>query len=270
LLGFGRNHKGESMSETFIHTECTGSICSITLSRADKMNSICRELAEELLVALNGADTNSAVRVIVLRAEGKAFCAGQDLREAMEMRSAQKIVEEVYNPLVKQIMNSSTPVVAAVQGMAVGAGANLALICDFVLAADTAVFSQAFSKIGLVPDTGGSFLLPRLIGLARARQLCMLGDAISAQQAFDLGLVYSVHPPSELDAAVIALAERLANGPTLAFGLTKKMLLQSFDNDLAAQLQLEGEFQEIASQSLDFKEGLTSFLEKRSPQFLGK
>ena len=244
----------------------------INLNRPDAFNSFNREMALLLQQTLDDFSTNTAVRAIVLTGNGKAFCAGQDLKEVISPElnpGFRAILEEHYNPIITRIRTIEKPILAAVNGVAAGAGANIALACDVVLASENASFIQAFSKIGLVPDSAGTFFLPRLIGFQKASALCMLGDKVSALEAEKMGMIYKAIPADEFETEVQKIAETLANLPTLALGLTKRLLNQSLNNDLTTQLQAEGKLQIQASESHDFKEGVAAFVEKRKPEFKG-
>ena len=251
--------------------EINEGVSHIVLNRPEKYNAFLREMALLVQQYLDEAAQREDVRAVLLTAEGKAFCAGQDLREFSEDNGIDvtSIVDEHYNPIVKKIAELRKPVVCAVQGVAAGAGANLALACDLVIAGASATFIQAFVKIGLIPDTGGTFYLPRLIGMQQAKALTMLGDAIGAQEAVDIGLIYKAVPDEELTQAAMALAKRLAEMPTVAIGLTKLALNKSLTNDLEKQLGIESQVQTRATQTADFKEGVAAFLEKRKPHFKG-
>ena len=244
----------------------------INLNRPDAFNSFNREMALLLQQTLDDFSTNTAVRAIVITGNGKAFCAGQDLKEVISPElnpGFRAILEEHYNPIITRIRTIEKPILAAVNGVAAGAGANIALACDVVLASENASFIQAFSKIGLVPDSAGTFFLPRLIGFQKASALCMLGDKVSALEAEKMGMIYKAIPADEFETEVQKIAETLANLPTLALGLTKRLLNQSLNNDLTTQLQAEGNLQIQASESQDFKEGVAAFVEKRKPEFKG-
>lgn len=245
----------------------------ITLNRPEVFNSFNREMALELQSVLDDCATNKAVRAIVITGAGKAFCAGQDLKEVTTpelMPGFKKILEEHYNPIVTRIRNLEKPVVAAVNGVAAGAGANIALACDIVVAAENAAFIQAFSKIGLVPDSAGTFFLPRLIGFQKAAALMMLGDKVSAADALQMGMIYKVFPADVFEAEVGKLASTLAQMPTKAIGLTKKLLNASMTNNLEQQLALESQWQIESAQSYDYNEGVNAFIEKRQPAFKGE
>jgi 2-(1,2-epoxy-1,2-dihydrophenyl)acetyl-CoA isomerase len=247
-------------------------IAWITLNRPEVFNSFNREMALLLQKTLDDCSGDSKVRVIVINGNGKAFCAGQDLKEVTTPEvelTFRKILEEHYNPIISKIRNIEKPIIAAVNGVAAGAGANIALACDIVVATEHASFIQAFSKIGLIPDSGGTFFLPRLVGFQRATALMMLGDKISAQEALNIGMIYKLFPFAFFEEEVNDFAKTLANMPTKAIGLTKKMLNQSMSNSLEQQLVLETEMQIEASATNDFKEGVLAFIEKRNPDFKG-
>ncbi len=248
-------------------------VATITLNRPAYFNSFTREMALQLQKVLDACDQDPAVRAIVLTGQGKAFCAGQDLNEVMNPEANpgfRKIVEEHYNPIIMRIRTIEKPIIAAVNGVAAGAGANIALACDIVVAIETATFIQAFSKIGLVPDSGGSFMLPRLIGFQKASALMLLGDKVSATEAERLGMVYKVLPVDTFNESVTQLALRVATMPTKALGWTKRLLNQSMEHTLAEQLAMESELQIEASETDDYAEGVAAFVEKRSPHFTGK
>ena len=254
-----------------IETSLDENVWVIALNRPDKFNSIHKEMALALQAAIDEGIAHKTVRAILIKAYGKAFCAGQDLSEAVDPSGPgiEKIVAEHYNPIVLKIRTCNKPVVALVQGVAAGAGANIALACDLVLAGKSASFIQAFSKIGLVPDSGGTFVLPRLVGWQRAAALCFLGDRLGADEAADLGLIYQAVADEDLLSTGLALAQRLAQLPTLAIGYTKQLLNASATNSLEQQLNLEKEYQVRAAQSLDHQEGVRAFLEKRPAVFKG-
>lgn len=256
---------------SLITSELKNNVVIITLNRPDKFNSFNREMAFELHNALDNAEKNETVRAIILTGTGKAFCAGQDLAEAIDPNGPgiAKIVDEHYNPIILRLRSIEKPIIAAVNGVAAGAGANIALACDVVTATHSASFIQAFSKIGLIPDSGGTFFLPRLIGFQKASALMMLGDKVSATEAQHMGMIYKVLPDETFMEDVLKLAETLSNMPTKAIGFTKRLLNQSMTNDLSAQLLHEGNLQVEASNSYDYKEGVNAFLEKRKPEFKG-
>ena len=247
-------------------------VATITLNRPDVFNSFNREMALLLQNTLDDCETNTAVRAIVLTGNGKAFCAGQDLKEVTDPDlnpGFKKILEEHYNPIITRIRAIKKPIIAAVNGVAAGAGANIALACDIVVAHEKVSFIQAFSLIGLVPDSAGTFFLPRLIGFQKALALAMLGDKISAEEAERLGMIYKKVPLDEFEDTINKLALKLANMPTKALGMIKELFNNSMTNDLQAQLALESKLQIEAAQSNDYKEGVTAFIEKRKPEFVG-
>ncbi len=255
----------------FITSEQKNNVLIIKLNRPDKFNSFNREMAFELHNALDNAENNENIRTIVLTGTGKAFCAGQDLAEAIDPNGPgiAKIVDEHYNPIILRLRSIEKPIIAAVNGVAAGAGANIALACDIVTATFSASFIQAFSKIGLIPDSGGTFFLPRLIGFQKASALMMLGDKVAATEAQQMGMIYKVFSDETFMDDVLKLAETLSNMPTKAIGFTKRLLNQSLTNDLNAQLHQEGYLQVEAANTSDYKEGVNAFLEKRKPEFKG-
>jgi 2-(1,2-epoxy-1,2-dihydrophenyl)acetyl-CoA isomerase len=263
------------MATQFIQVEVRDGIGLLTLNRPDVLNSFHRPMAHELQKALDVLAGRADVRALLLTGAGRAFCAGQDLAEVMPPDGStgpevSTVIAESYNPLVRRLTALEKPIVCAVNGVAAGAGANLALACDLVLASKSASFIQAFVNIGLVPDSGGTFLLPRLVGMARAKAMALLGERLTAEQAFAAGLIYAVHEPDQLMPEAQKLAAKLAQMPTLALGLTKRALHASLDSDLERQLELERVLQGIASKSHDYQEGVKAFQEKRKPKFEGR
>jgi 2-(1,2-epoxy-1,2-dihydrophenyl)acetyl-CoA isomerase len=261
-----------SLNMSSILFEIRDQIAFITLNRPEKLNSFTREMALLLQARLDECASLHEVRAVYLTGAGKAFCAGQDLVEVTDPNGPglAKVLSEQYNPIVTRIRNLPKPVVAAVNGVAAGAGANLALCCDIVVATKSAYFIQAFSKIGLIPDTGGTWFLPRLVGRQKAAGLAFLGDKIPAELAERMGMVYTVFPDDEFAGASRALAAMLAEMPTQALALTKHALNYSATNTLEAQLQLEDELQQRASETRDYSEGVNAFLNKRAPRFRGE
>lgn len=256
----------------YILTEKEEGVLRITLNRPEKYNSFIREMALELQEVLSEAHHKASVRCVLLTGAGRAFCAGQDLAEATDPEgpALTKIVSEHYNPLLLKLRALPKPVVAAVNGVAAGAGANLALACDVVVATESASFIQAFSKIGLIPDSGGTYTLPRLVGMQRASALMMLGDKVSAQDALAMGMLYRVYPDTEFADKASEIAHKLAQMPTLALARTKELLNRSFENNLVQQLEAEDIFQTECGESYDYQEGTRAFLEKRRPTFKGR
>ena len=244
----------------------------ITLNRPGKYNSFVREMALSLQNILANCETDDSIRCILITGAGKAFCAGQDLKEAIDPQGPEieQIVREHYNPIIKRIREIEKPVIAAVNGVAAGAGANLALACDIVTATQSAKFIQAFSKIGLIPDSGGTYFLPRLIGLPKATAFMMTGEPVSSEKAEALGMIYAVYEDAEFESKTLELARSIAAMPTKGLGYTKRLLNQSFNNSLEEQLDLEAATQSLYAHTDDHKEGIQAFLEKRSPVFTGK
>jgi 2-(1,2-epoxy-1,2-dihydrophenyl)acetyl-CoA isomerase len=256
----------------FIESKVENLVAYVILNRPEVFNSFNREMALSLQSVLDECESNPDVRAIVLTGNGKAFCAGQDLKEVTDPElnpGFKKILEEHYNPIILKIRNLKKPVIAAVNGVAAGAGANIALACDIVVAHEKVNFIQAFSLIGLIPDSGGTYILPRLIGYQKGMALAMLGDKVSAKDAEQMGMIYRCVSQEEFEATVHKLAIKLANMPTKALGMIKTLFSASMTNSLEEQLAMESKYQIEAAQSEDYKEGVAAFIEKRKPNFKG-
>lgn len=259
------------MNDTILF-EHHGGVAKITLNRPDKFNSFNREMALELQRRLDECKNDEHVRAIYITGNGKAFCAGQDLAEAIDPDNGidiTKIVEEHYNPIILKIREIEKPIIAAVNGVAAGAGANIALACDICVATESASFIQAFSKIGLIPDSAGTFFLPRLIGMQKAAALMMTGNKVMARDAEVIGMIYKHYSDETFAEESMQLAETLSQMPTFGIGMTKKLLNESYSNDLKTQLKREGELQTKCADSFDYNEGVSAFLDKRKPMFRG-
>ena len=255
-----------------IQLKIENKVAYITLNRPEVFNSFNREMALLLQSTLDDCEANKEVRAIVLTGNGKAFCAGQDLKEVTNPDlnpGFKKILEEHYNPIITKIRSIKKPIIGAINGVAAGAGANIALACDIVVAHEKVSFIQAFSLIGLVPDSAGTFFLPRLIGFQKALALAMLGDKISAEEAEKMGMIYKMISLESFEEEVNKLAIKLANMPTKALGLIKELFNTSMTNDLESQLALESKLQIEAASSNDYAEGVAAFIEKRQPSFKG-
>jgi 2-(1,2-epoxy-1,2-dihydrophenyl)acetyl-CoA isomerase len=262
------------MDESSILVDVRKGYRVITLNRPQRLNSFTEDMHVALKQALDEAEGDSTCRALMITGAGRGFCAGQDLNDRLA-KPGETIVlggtlEQYYNPLIRRLRAMPFPVVAAVNGIAAGAGANIALACDIVVASKSASFLQAFAKIGLVPDSGGTWFLPRLVGPARARGLALLADPLPAETAESWGLIWKCVPDGELIGAANELCMRFAVGPTYGLSLIKRALDASETNDLSAQLDLERDFQRSAGSSPDYKEGVSAFMEKRAPKFTGE
>ncbi len=260
------------LTEPDVLIEVAAGVATITLNRPAALNSLTIPMKERLLGALVTAAADPTVRAIVLTGAGRAFCAGQDLRERLEP-GAPPLDDELtlrFNPIVRAIVDAPQPVIAAINGVAAGAGASLAFACDLRIAAETASFVLAFGRIGLIPDSGATWTLPRLVGAARAAEIALLGDPVSAAEALRIGLISRVVPADELFAAAADAAGRIAAGAPLAMTLTKRSLAAAFDRDLDAALDAEAVAQRMAGAHPDHAEGLAAFVEKRAPRFTGE
>lgn len=249
-------------------------VAFLRLNRPEQLNSFNPQMHAEVKEALKQVRSDAQVRVLLLSGEGRAFCAGQDLGDrnvapGAAMPDLGESIEKYYNPMIRALRDLPLPVICAVNGVAAGAGANIPLACDLVLAARSASFIQAFCKLGLVPDSGGTWFLPRLIGVARAKALTLLGNRLTAEQAEQWGLIYQVVDDEALQDEALKLARHLAKQPTCGLALIKRAFNASLDNSLDEQLELERDLQRLAGRSDDYREGVAAFMEKRSPVFKG-
>jgi 2-(1,2-epoxy-1,2-dihydrophenyl)acetyl-CoA isomerase len=252
--------------------ELINGVCRITLNRPSVFNSFNKTMALQLQDVLDDCAVNPEIRAVLITGEGKAFCAGQDLAEAIDPEGPElkSIVRDHYNPIIIKIRELEKPVIAAVNGVAAGAGANIALACDIVVAKKTASFIQAFSKIGLIPDSGGTYFLPRLVGMQKAMALMMTGDKVSADEAERMNMIYKVFEEESFEEEAMKLAENLAAMPTRGLGLTKKAVNLGLFNSLEDQLDLEESLQTEAGETDDFTEGVNAFIQKRPAVFKGR
>ncbi len=260
------------MYNTLIFT-VENQVAEIKFNRPDRYNAFNNEMSFEFIDALKKCGKDSNIRSIIISGEGKAFCSGQDLKDVEAqagMRSLGESVEKRYNPMTRLIINTEKPFICKLHGVAAGAGAGVALACDYVIASDNASLLFAFANIGLVLDSGSSYNLPRLVGKRKAFELATLGEKITAQQALDYGMVNQLVPAEQLDQAVMNIALNYAQRPTKAIGLIKRMLNKSFHSDLETMLEMEMYCQEIAGKTDDYIEGVMSFIQKRKPEFKGK
>lgn len=262
------------MTDSSLLVELRDGVLSLTLNRPDVLNSFNRTMAAALLHALQSADADVNVRAVLLTGAGRAFCAGQDLAEVLPvgdgpMPDIGEIVANCYNPIIAAIRTLEKPVICAVNGVAAGAGANLAFACDLTIAADEATFVESFAKLGLIPDTSGTFFVPRLVGMQRATGMFFLAEKLSAATAKEWGLIWGTTPLIELHEKTFAMAKSLASQATRGFGLTKRALNASFTNTLDAQLAVEAQAMHEAGRTADYAEGVRAFLEKRKPVYVG-
>jgi len=263
------------MTFTTIEFVIEDALARLTFNRPDRLNSFTAQMHEEVREAMQTVQRDDGIRCLLISGNGRAFCAGQDLSDsdvapgddALDLGAT---LEQKYNPLIRSLVTLEKPVICAVNGVAAGAGANIALACDIVIAAESAKFIQSFCSIGLVPDSGGTWTLPRLVGRARALGLALLGERISARQAEDWGLIWKCVADDELASTAEQMARHLATRPTHGLGLIKRAMLASNDNSLDQQLDLERDLQRLAGRSDDYREGVSAFMEKREPVFKGR
>jgi len=255
-----------------VEVDADAGVATITLNRPDALNALTVPMKQALLAVFRRLERDKAVRAVILTGAGRAFCAGQDLRERLEPDAAPLGVEvrERYNPIVRAMRNLPKPIVGAINGVAAGAGASLAMACDIRIASDAASFALAFGRVGLVPDSGATWFLPRLVGATRAAELALLNDSVSAADAVRLGLVGRVVPAADLATEARAVADRLAAGAPRAIALTKRALNAAWEHDLEAALEYEAHLQDLAGRTKDHAEGMAAFLEKRQPRFTGE
>jgi len=259
--------------QEYVQLRRDGAVAIITLDRPEKVNALDRPMLDRLIALLDEVARSGTVRALLVTGAGRAFSAGQDLADPAFWRDPNfdiaAVVEQTYNAIVRRLRALPIPTIAAVNGVAAGAGANLALACDIVIAARSASFLQAFARIGLIPDAGGTFMLTRLLGEARAKALAMLAEPLPAETAAQWGLIWKVVDDDALAGEALALAQRLAGGPTLALALAKQAIQAASENGLTAQLDLERDLQAAAGRTQDFAEGIAAFLAKRKPEFRG-
>jgi len=263
----------EADGETvLVEIDAAARVATITLNRPEALNALTVPMKRALLAAFRRVDRDAAVRAVILTGAGRAFCAGQDLRERLEPGAAPlgEEVRERYNPIVQAMRNLPKPIVGAINGVAAGAGASLAMACDMRIASDAASFALAFGRVGLIPDSGATWFLPRLVGASRAAELALLNEPVSAADAVRLGLVGRVVAAAELAAEASAVAARLAAGAPRAIALTKRALNAAWGHDLDAALEYEAHLQDLAGRTKDHQEGMAAFIEKRQPRFSGE
>lgn len=255
----------------YIQLSYNEGVATVALDRQEKFNSFVMEMSVELQEVLTEIKNRTDVRCVVLTGNGKAFCAGQDLGEAIatDGPGLESILKDGYNPIIRMMRELPIPIVGAINGVAAGAGANIALACDLVVASENSSFLQAFTKIGLIPDSGGTYFLPRIIGTQRAMAQMLLADKVTAAEAKAMGLIYDVYTTEEFQTKVAELSTRLASMPTKALAFTKQAIYAGWNNTLEQQLELELDLQKRAGQTADHKEGVAAFLEKRMPTFTG-
>lgn len=261
--------RGDYMYET-INYRIEEQVAWITLNRPDKLNAFTDQMNKDIIAALKASNKNPEVRVVIIAGSGKAFCSGEDLSGIKEDADHREMILTRYKPMMEALANVEKPTIAAVNGAAAGAGFSLALGCDFRIASEKAFFLQAFINIGLIPDSGSLYYLPRIVGLAKALELTILGEKISAKDAKEYGLVTSVVTPNRLIDETQAFAEELASKPTKAIGLLKRYLYKSFETPLEEMLDMEAYGQKAAGQTEDYKEGIKAFMDKRKPKYKGK
>lgn len=263
------------MTDSSILLDINQGVALLTLNRPDRLNSFNAQMHDEMATAIRQIKKDNSVRALVITGAGRGFCAGQDLSDrnvapGSEVPDLGESIEQRYNPLLRSLRELPMPVICAVNGVAAGAGANIALACDIVLAGQSASFIQAFCKIGLIPDSGGTWSLPHLVGMARAKGLALLGDKLSAEQAEQWGLIWRCVADEQLLPAAMAMAEHLATQPTRGLALIKRALHASTTQSFDAQLDLERDLQRLAGRTEDYREGVSAFMEKRTPQFKGQ
>jgi 2-(1,2-epoxy-1,2-dihydrophenyl)acetyl-CoA isomerase len=263
------------MSDPTLLTDLRDGVLMLTLNRPDKLNSFTRDMAQAMQAALATAAADRTVRAVLLTGAGRGFCAGQDLAEVLPqgdgpMPDIGEVVVSCFNPIIRGIRHLEKPVICAVNGVAAGAGANLAFACDITLAADTATFVESFATLGLIPDTSGTFFVPRLAGVQRATGMFFLGQKLAATTAKEWGLIWDVVPAATLIETAQAMASTLAQQATRGFGLTKRALNASFANSLDAQLEVEAQAMSEAGRTADYEEGVRAFLAKRKPSYRGE